>query len=226
MKKSTGVILVLIIVLLLGVIGVGGYFFIKENDDSNKEIVELKKEVESMSKNVENAIVQQNNNSNNNVTTPQNNNINTTKSYKDVKGTYESQKININTSVAPNYLSYKLILSEEGTFAYYHLDTDCHYVGYYTIVNDKLTLNSVVETGNDPSASLSNETTTLKINSDGTIVDTDRKFFHDDFSLTFSKTSENPREDTNIAKTINQYLAGCSTSGKDGQGSRFSGLSK
>jgi len=196
MKKLTGVILVFIIILLLGAIGVGAYFFVKENNESSDKIAELKKEVENMSKNVENVVNQPNSDNNNNVTTTQkntnenqNNNINTTKSYKDVKGTYESQKINMNTSEDPSYQSYKLILSEEGTFAYYHLDTDCHYVGYYTIVNDKLTLNSVVETGNDPSASLSNETTTLKINSDGTIIDSDKKFFPADEvkSLDFSK---------------------------------------
>ena len=53
MKKSTGVILVLIIVLLLGVIGVGGYFIIKGNDDTNKKIDELKNEVVSSRKNSE-----------------------------------------------------------------------------------------------------------------------------------------------------------------------------
>lgn len=53
MKKSTGVILVLIIVLLLGVIGVGGYFFIKKvNDDTSKQIEELKNEIANISKNV------------------------------------------------------------------------------------------------------------------------------------------------------------------------------
>lgn len=45
MKKITGVILVLIIVLLLGVIGVGGYFIIKGNNDTSKEIGELKNEI-------------------------------------------------------------------------------------------------------------------------------------------------------------------------------------
>lgn len=45
MKKSTGVILVIIIVLLLGVIGVGSVFIVKGNNDSRKEIAELKNEV-------------------------------------------------------------------------------------------------------------------------------------------------------------------------------------
>ena len=54
MKKSTGVILILIIVLLLGVIGVGGYFLIKGNNDTNKEIGNLKNEVANIGKSTEN----------------------------------------------------------------------------------------------------------------------------------------------------------------------------
>ena len=42
----------------------------------------------------------------------------------------------------------------------------------------------------------------------------------------FTKTSSTPREDTNIAKVIDSYMAGCSTSGKDGQGPWFYGLNK
>ena len=54
MKKSAGVILVLIIVLLLGVIGVGGYFLVKENNNTNSEIGELKNEIANLKKNLEN----------------------------------------------------------------------------------------------------------------------------------------------------------------------------
>lgn len=232
MKKSTGVILVLIIVLLLGVIGVGGYFYIKENNNTSKEIGELKNEVTNLEKNVENATNQPNyvaentTGANTDTKTSQQN----TKSYSDVKGTYQSEKININdgNDSEPYYGVYDLILSEDGTFAYYHLDTDCHYVGYYTIVKDKLTLYSVVSTGNDPSASLSNLTTTLTIKEDGTIVDSEKKFYPIDLvdTIKFTRTSEKPREDTNIANVIDHYLAGCGTSGKDGQGPWFTGLSK
>ncbi len=151
------------------------------------------------------------------------------KSYADIKGTYESQKFNLNegSDLEPYTAWYKLIISEDGTFAYYDLDTDCHYLGYYTIVKDKLTLHSVVATGNDPSASLSNEVSTLTIKDDGTIVDSDRKMSSESVfkgELKFTRTSETPREDTNIAKTIDKYLAGCTTSGKDGNGPWFSGL--
>ena len=54
MKKSTGVILVLIIVLLLGVIGVGGYFFIKGSNDTSKEIGALKNEIANLNKGSQN----------------------------------------------------------------------------------------------------------------------------------------------------------------------------
>ena len=54
MKKSTGVIMIIVIVLLLGVIGVGGYFLIKGNNDKNKAIGDLKNEVANLANNTEN----------------------------------------------------------------------------------------------------------------------------------------------------------------------------
>lgn len=228
MKKSTGVILVLIIVLLLGVIGLGGVFFVKGNNDSSKEIGELKNEVSGLSKHIENTTSQSVNGIENNTntsinqqskSTEENKNTSTIKTYNDIKGTYESQEINMNegTDLDPYYMNYTLVLSKEGTFAYYNSDTDCHYVGYYTIDNNKLTLNSVVFTGNDPSASLSNEVMEFTLNNDGTI-----KYKENN---KFTRKSETPREDTNIAKVIDSYMSGCTTSGKDGQGPWFSGLS-
>ena len=64
MKKSTGVILVLIIVLLLGVIGVGGYFIVKGNNDTNNTIGELKNEIANLEKNIEDTSNIANTNSN------------------------------------------------------------------------------------------------------------------------------------------------------------------
>ena len=247
MKKSTGVILLLIIVLLLGIVGVGGFFFVKRNNDSNKEIAELKKEVTGLSKNLENAtsqsnnIIESNTNTNTNTNTSQQNtnteenkstSTSVTKSYSDIEGTYESQTINMNegTDLEPvNGGACTLILSEKGTFAYYdEYMTDCHYVGYYTIINNKITLNSVVRTGNDPTARLSSDTTTLTLNNDGTIVASDGGLFNGAYKgdIKFTRKSETPREDTNIANVIDYYMAGCSTSGKDGHGPWFSGLSK
>lgn len=45
--------MIIVIVLLLGVIGVGGYFLIKGNNDSSKEIGELKNEVANLGKKTE-----------------------------------------------------------------------------------------------------------------------------------------------------------------------------
>lgn len=229
MKKSTVVILVLIIVLLLVVIGVGSVLLLKANNDSSEEIKVLKNEIVGLSKHIENTTSQSANRIENNTNTNTNQQSNSTeenkntskiKTYNDIKGTYESQEINMNegSDSDPYYMHHILILSKEGTFAYYYSDTDCHYVGYYTIDNNKLTLNSVVATGNDPSANLSNEVKEFTLNNDGTIEDKENNVF--------TRKSETPREDTNIAKTIDSYMSGCGTSGKDGQGPWFSGLSE
>ena len=87
MKKSIGVILILIIVLLLGVIGIGGYFLINEKNNSNKEIGELKNEIESLNKSIENVQKKQSTNiddksnintvqQNNSIFTEKNSNVN------------------------------------------------------------------------------------------------------------------------------------------------------
>ena len=147
---------------------------------------------------------------------------NSIKTYDNFKGTYESQKINMNegTNSEPVYMNYTIVLSKEGTFSSYYKcgDTDAHYVGYYTINENQIIMNSVVFVGNDPSANLCNEVFKFKLNNDGTFSDNDNN--------KFTKTSSTPREDTNIAKIIDSYMAGCTTSGKDGEGPWFSGLNK
>ena len=147
---------------------------------------------------------------------------NSTQTYDSLKGTYESQKINMNegTNSEPVYMNYTIVLSKEGTFSAYYKcgDTDAHYVGYYTINENQVTMNSVVLVGNDPSASLCNEVLKFNLNSDGSFSDSENN--------KFTKTSSTPKEDTNIAKVIDSYMAGCSTSGKDGQGPWFYGLNK
>ena len=221
MKKGA----IFIIILLLAIVGLGYYIAVdklvlsNEDDDEVSTSSKVDKDEEKKSKKEEK----------NNEEEEDKTKTEVGKSYADIKGTYESQKFNLNegSDLEPYTAWYKLIISEDGTFAYYDLDTDCHYVGYYTIVKDKLTLHSVVATGNDPSASLSDKVSTLTIKDDGTIIDSDRKMSNDSIfkgDLKFTRTSETPREDTNIAKTINTYLAGCTTSGKDGNGPWFSGL--
>lgn len=98
MKKSTGVILVLIIVLLLGVIGVGGYFFIKENNGSSKEIGELKNEVAELRSNIIN-----DSHNNNNTVVKSNTDGLTEKKYEEItdKFTNESDSLFV-TNVIKN----------------------------------------------------------------------------------------------------------------------------
>ena len=97
MKKSIGVILVLIIVLLLGVIGVGGYFFIKENNDTNKKIGELQNEIANLGNNTTNTSsnqissdVQANN------TTPTNTNSNDSDKTRTTSNTENTTSISAN----------------------------------------------------------------------------------------------------------------------------------
>lgn len=49
---------------------------------------------------------------------------------------------------------------------------------------------------------------------------------NENVDIKFTRQSETPREDTNIANVIDKYMSGCTTSRKDGQGPWFSGLSK
>ena len=222
MKK---VILSLIVIILIAAVGGGGWYLWDSLQEEKNRTNELENKIENLVKIKEsntNSEEKSTNEKENKDNTEENKSNSIVKTYKDIKGTYESQKINMNegTDIEPYYMNYTLVISEEGTFAAYYLsgDTSCHYVGYYTINNNKLTLNSVVFTGNDPSASLSNKVMEFTLNNDGTIEDKENN--------KFTKKSETPREDTNIAKVIDSYMAGASTSGKDGQGPWFSGLSE
>jgi len=165
-----------------------------ENNDSNE------------SKNEENENKRNSNESKNEKTKE-----NSTQTYDSLKGTYESQKINMNegTNSEPVYMNYTIVLSKEGTFSAYYKcgDTDAHYVGYYTINENQVTMNSVVLVGNDPSARLCNEVFKFNLNSNGG--------FSDNENNKFTKTSSTPKEDTNIANIIDYYISGFSTSGHE-----------
>lgn len=215
MKK---VVICLIVILIIAILGVGGWFLFDNLQKEKSRTNELESKVAAMeSKNEENE-----NKSNLNESKNEKTKENSTQTYDSLKGTYESQKINMNegTNSEPVYMNYTIVLSKEGTFSAYYKcgDTDAHYVGYYTINENQVTMNSVVLVGNDPSASLCNEVLKFNLNSDGSFSDSENN--------KFTKTSSTPREDTNIAKVIDSYMAGCSTSGKDGQGPWFYGLNK
>ena len=210
MKK---VVICLIVILIIAILGVGGWFLFDNLQKEKSRTNELESKVTAM----------ESKNENNNSNEENENKSNSNESKNDsLKGTYESQKINMNegTNSEPVYMNYTIVLSKEGTFSAYYKcgDTDAHYVGYYTINENQVTMNSVVLVGNDPSASLCNEVLKFNLNSDGSFSDSEND--------KFTKTSSTPKEDTNIAKVIDSYMAGCSTSGKDGQGPWFYGLNK
>lgn len=108
MKKSTGVLLVLIIVILIGVIGAGGYFWYKESKNTNTQIEELKNEVSGLKNEEVNQVQQTSNTTENraitndtkadnttkNMTTPTNNNTNTSNTSVNGKYQFKSQTDN------------------------------------------------------------------------------------------------------------------------------------
>lgn len=218
------VVICLIVILIIAILGVGGWFLFDNLQKEKSRTNELESKVTAMeSKNENNNSNEENENkSNSNESKNEKSKENSTQTYDSLKGTYESQKINMNegTNSEPVYMNYTIVLSKEGTFSAYYKcgDTDAHYVGYYTINENQVTMNSVVLVGNDPSASLCNEVLKFNLNSDGSFSDSENN--------KFTKTSSTPKEDTNIAKVIDSYMAGCSTSGKDGQGPWFYGLNK
>ena len=227
MKK---VILCLVIIALIAVIGVGGWFLWDSLQKEKSKTGELQNKVDAMETRINNADekdnkdnVDNNDNKDNSTEIKDENKKNGRyATYDSLHGTYESQLINLNegTDLEPYNINYTLVFSKEGTFAAYYKngDTECHYVGYYTINESQVVLNCVVFAGNDPSANLCNEVIKFNINNDGTLSDNENN--------KFTKTSSTPREETNIAKIIDSYMAGCGTTGKDGQGPWFSGLSK
>ncbi len=227
MKK---VLISALVIILIAAIGISGWYLWDSLEKEKSKTSELESKIakitEKNDKTSSETIVKKDesekNKQNENSVSTESKEISKTKTYSDMKGTYESQNININagTDLEPLNMTYRLILNEDGSFIAYYLagDTSCHYVGYYTIVDNAVSLHSVVFTGNDPSASLNNKVFEFTLNSDGTIEDKENNKF------TRKTTSVN--EDTNIANVINSYLDGCTTSGKNGQGPWFSGLSK
>lgn len=52
MKETSKIILGIVIIVLLGVIGVGGYFLVKNDNEANKKISELENKIGDMEKNI------------------------------------------------------------------------------------------------------------------------------------------------------------------------------
>lgn len=171
MKKSTGVILVLIIVLLLGVIGVGGYFFIKGNNDTDKEIGELKNEVANLGKNTENT-------SNNQVTNDVQTNTTDTTPISSQTTTSNAQLTKTMNEIAGKYTceikddsgytwATNLYLADDGTFGCFG-ETGGN-TGSYSIEGNKIILNVIFSHEGGVGLNLVKEQKTLILKEDGSL---------------------------------------------------------
>ena len=125
MKK---VVICLIVILIIAILGVGGWFLFDNLQKEKSRTNELESKVAAMesknennnsneSKNEENE-----NKSNLNESKNEKTKENSTQTYDSLKGTYESQKINMNegTNSEPVYMNYTIVLSKEGTFSAYY----------------------------------------------------------------------------------------------------------
>ena len=88
--------------------------------------------------------------------------------YSEIKGKYECSK-----SYSDGSSFYELTLYENGTFKYLILfEGSTTLIGNYIIVDDEVRLNEMFIMGGGVGLNATSETLTLKINSDGTIGDT------------------------------------------------------
>ena len=186
MKKSTGVILIIVIVLLLGVIGVGGYFLIKGNNDSNMQIGELKNEVANLGKNIDNTNSSSVNNSGKNLVDSQTTNSTTNSvqsaiTMKEIAGNYRC--------TISDVCHVSLTLSDEGTFSYGG-EVGAK-IGNYYINGDTIILNTLFICGSDPSIKFDRGQHELKIK-DKNLIETDNKdnYLSDDISQIISLKRE------------------------------------
>ena len=107
-----------------------------------------------------------------------------TYTYKDIKGQYKySEKIKIEEDYQPECI-YDLRLNDDGTFHYeVFVDTPDGYYGNYFIEGNEIVLNTLFSHGSGAGFGFKNKTFKLKINSDGTITDSN------DYGIKISNTN-------------------------------------
>lgn len=202
MKKTTGVILVLIIVLLIGVIGVGGYFFIKGNNDTSKQIGELTNEVANLGKNAENtsnitATNTTTTTSTSNQTTVSN--VQSNKTMNDVAGNYKYEiKDNSGYSFGAN-----LYLANDGTFGCFFEAGGI--TGSYSLEGNTITLNVIFSHEGGVGLNLVKEKKVLTIKEDGSLETKDIHVHEAPETIVLKKVSNNTSEfdiRTNIRGSI------------------------
>lgn len=192
MKKSIGIFLIVLIVLLLILIAVGSAFFINTKNATSKEIAELKKEVSTLKNEnvltneiITNETDESNKASQNTIEVSNSNNQNN-KTMKDMVGEYYGEA-KMDSDVI---YGARLYLAEDATFGLF-LEFGA-ITGSYTVENNKVYLNCIFSHGSDVSLNVYREKRILTIKNDELLAD---NFLYDgqkDFAL--KKVSNNTTE--------------------------------
>lgn len=166
MKKSSKVILIIVLTLIIIAIGVGGYFVGLKIKESNEKINELENKIANTEQKEQNKIEE---NTTNNGSSKKN---------SEISGLYRMYK-NFGND---NILSYYLFLYKNGEFKYEHSTYAAQgEIGTYEVSGNTITLNVKYLTGSDIGLTKTNKTIKLTINEDGSISDKNNFFTISEF---------------------------------------------
>lgn len=165
------------LIITIIAIGIMGFFIYKLNDDKTKateQVNELNNRVSLLENTEKEPTIIEKTNTNAEITKNSSDSVvdNTKRaySYDNIKGLYKyNKKLNADTTA-----QYELCLLDNGTFSYHYMTEIDHALwGNYIIVNDEIILNQLFTTESDVGIHAIEEgKIKLKINSDGTITDT------------------------------------------------------
>lgn len=215
-KIIVGILVVLVLILGVAVV----YLFLNQNTEVAKEFSSNREILNSNVTNIgttstNNTIanttnMNQLNNQNNVVTnnTQINSNGDNSSSkgnpYEKIKGTYEyKQKDNDGRFLC----SFILSLNDDGTFSYVTgSQIAAGYLGNYIINDSELTLNKLFSHGSDVGIGVSSGIYKLKVNSDGTISDSNKYNGVSISNVTLKKTSNKVGQDGNLSERIKSAI--------------------
>ena len=165
------------LIITIIAIGIMGFFIYKLNYDKTKateQVNELSNRVSLLESTKKEPTIIEKTNSNAEITKNNSDSVvDNTKSaysYDNIKGLYKyNKKLNADSTA-----QYELCLLDNGTFSYHYMTEFDHALwGNYIIVNDEIILNQLFTTESDVGIHAIEEgKIKLKINSDGTITDT------------------------------------------------------
>lgn len=165
------------LIITIIAIGIMGFFIYKLNDDKAKateQVNELSNRVSLLESTEKEPTIIEKTNTNAEIAKNSSDSVvdNTKRaySYDNIKGLYKyNKKLNADTTA-----QYELCLLDNGTFSYHYMTEIDHALwGNYIIVNDEIILNQLFTTESDVGIHAIEEgKIKLKINSDGTITDT------------------------------------------------------